>query len=66
MTPCAPHTALAVGYTPHPERLVRQAPMPTPLPAAAWINKPEQTPEAAHSFPGRPVSKPQTGSVRRR
>jgi len=39
---------LAVAYASHPERFVRQPPTPPPLPTAAWINKPEQTLEAAH------------------
>jgi hypothetical protein len=30
-----------------PERSVRRAPTPPPVPAAAWINKPD-TEEAAH------------------
>src|SRR5579859_1642920 len=31
---------LTAAYTAHPERFVRQAPTPPPLPTAAWINKP--------------------------
>jgi putative transposase len=31
---------LSAAYTAHPERFVRQAPVPPPLPAPAWINKP--------------------------
>src|ERR1700693_6259977 len=36
---------LAVAYALHPERFVRQAPVPPPLPTAAWINPPEPTKE---------------------
>ncbi len=39
---------LAVAYALHPERFVRQAPLPPPLPTAAWINKPDQTEEVTH------------------
>ena len=31
---------LRVAYAAHPERFVRQAPVPPPLPGPAWINKP--------------------------
>jgi putative transposase len=31
----------------NPERFVRKAPTPSPLPSAAWINKPDNE-EAAH------------------
>jgi putative transposase len=31
---------LAAAYTAHPERFVRQHPVPPPLPTAAWINPP--------------------------
>lgn len=31
---------LADAYRDHPERFVRRAPQPPPLPAAAWINRP--------------------------
>ena len=33
---------LAVAYAAHPERFVRQPPVPPPLPGPAWINPPEQ------------------------
>ena len=33
---------LQAAYTAHPERFVRQAPIPPPLPGPAWINKPLQ------------------------
>lgn len=41
---------LGAAYAAHPERFVRRAPVPAPLPTAAWINKPDPTPtkEAAH------------------
>ncbi len=39
---------LAVAYALHPERFVRQAPVPPPLPTAAWINKPRPTEEVTH------------------
>jgi len=39
---------LAVAYALHPERFVRQAPVPPPLPTAAWINRPEQRQEVTH------------------
>ena len=32
---------LLCAYAAHPERFVRQAPRPTPLPEAVWINPPE-------------------------
>ncbi len=38
---------LAAAYAARPERFVRHAPAPPPLPAAAWINKPDSE-EAAH------------------
>jgi putative transposase len=38
---------LAAAYTRTPERFVRHAPTPPPVPTAAWINKPN-TDEAAH------------------
>ncbi len=45
------HTArsavLAAAYAATPERFVRRAPTPPPIPTAAWINKPN-TDEAAH------------------
>src|SRR5437868_6095255 len=36
---------LAVAYALHPERFVRKAPVPPPLPTAAWINQPGQREE---------------------
>ena len=39
---------LAIAYALHPERFVRQAPVPPPLPAAAWINQPRPTEEVTH------------------
>ena len=39
--------ALDTAYAARPERFVRRAPTPPPVPAAAWINKPD-TEEAAH------------------
>jgi putative transposase len=38
---------LNTAYTQHPERFVRQPPVPPQLPTAAWINKPEKE-TAAH------------------
>jgi putative transposase len=38
---------LDAAYASTPERFVRRAPTPPPVPAAAWINKPD-TEEAAH------------------
>jgi putative transposase len=38
---------LAAAYARTPERFVRRAPTPPPVPTAAWINKPN-TDEAAH------------------
>ncbi len=31
---------LDAAYAAHPERFVRRAPIPLPLPSAVWINKP--------------------------
>jgi putative transposase len=39
--------ALDAAYVANPERFVRRAPTPPPVPAAAWINKPDSE-EAAH------------------
>ncbi|MCA1697878.1 MAG: IS3 family transposase [Actinobacteria bacterium] len=39
---------LAAAYTATPERFVRHAPTPPPVPTAAWINKPQTTEEEAH------------------
>jgi len=59
MTPAAVHfgraaqlhaarsQVLQAAYAAHPERFVRQPPVPPELPTAAWINKPE-TKEFAH------------------
>jgi putative transposase len=59
MTPAAVHygrahelhaqrtVVLAEAYARHPERFVRQPPIPPELPTAAWINKPADK-EAAH------------------
>jgi putative transposase len=33
---------LTAAYTAHPERFVRQPPAPPQLPAASWINRPDQ------------------------
>ena len=38
---------LDAAYARTPERFVRHSPTPPPVPAAAWINKPD-TKEAAH------------------
>ena len=38
---------LDAAYAATPERFVRHAPTPPPIPAAAWINKPDNK-EAAH------------------
>ena len=35
---------LAAAYAARPERFVRRAPTPPPLPTAAWINKPDPEP----------------------
>ena len=35
---------LQLAYGAHPERFVRQFPLPPPLPGPAWINKPEEVP----------------------
>ncbi len=34
---------LRAAYAAHPERFVNQAPIPPPLPTAAWINPPKTT-----------------------
>jgi putative transposase len=46
-THAARSTVLAAAYAATPERFVRRAPTPPPIPAAAWINKPNND-EAAH------------------
>ena len=38
---------LALAYAAHPERFVKGAPVPAPLPAAVWINPPKPTGEKA-------------------
>ncbi len=38
---------LDAAYATTPERFVRRAPTPPPVPTAAWINKPTPTDEAA-------------------
>jgi putative transposase len=38
---------LASAYAAHPERFVRKLPQPPRLPAGSWINKPDDTQEAA-------------------
>ena len=38
---------LAAAFAAHPERFVRKPPEPPPLPAASWINKPDDTEESA-------------------
>ena len=59
MTPAAVHNGrahtvhaerarvLEAAYAANPERFVRRAPTPPPMPGAAWINKPD-TEEIAH------------------
>ena len=42
-------TVLDAAYAAHPERFVNQAPVPPPLPVAAWINKPKPNEEAAQN-----------------
>ena len=39
---------LAAAYAATPERFVRHPPRPPALPAAAWINKPDNEEAAAH------------------
>ncbi|MEJ7892928.1 MAG: IS3 family transposase [Solirubrobacteraceae bacterium] len=39
---------LDAAYAATPERFVRRAPTPPPVPTAAWINKPTPTEEGAH------------------
>ncbi len=34
-------------YRRHPERFVKGVPVPPKVPQAAWINKPEEKPDAA-------------------
>jgi putative transposase len=42
----ARQTVLAAAYARHPERFVRRAPTPPPVPTAAWINPPPRPPTA--------------------
>jgi putative transposase len=42
-------STLESAYAAHPERFVRQPPVPTALPSVAWINKPDQTEETAQN-----------------
>jgi putative transposase len=37
---------LQIAYAAHPERFVRRAPVPPPLPGPAWINKPTEVTQA--------------------
>ena len=39
---------LTAAYDAHPERFVRQPPVPPKLPAVSWINNPDDTEAAAH------------------
>ncbi len=39
---------LDVAYRAHPERFVRHAPRPQPVPAEVWINKPSNSDEKTH------------------
>jgi putative transposase len=39
---------LDVAFQAHPERFVRKAPQPLPLPTAVWINKPEKSQMESH------------------
>jgi len=38
---------LDAAYAAHPERFVRKPPEPPNLPSGSWINKPDDTEEAA-------------------
>jgi hypothetical protein len=42
-----PTGVLNAAYQAHPERFVRKPPAPPAIPAAAWINPPEQKEAAA-------------------
>jgi len=37
---------LLAAYEAHPERFVKKAPIPLPLPQAAWINPPKPAKES--------------------
>jgi len=37
---------LTTAYSAHPERFVRRAPTPPPLPGPAWINRPKEDEDA--------------------
>jgi len=39
---------LSAAYAAHPERFVRKAPTPPPLPVAVWINPPSSSQEVTH------------------
>jgi putative transposase len=39
-------TVLTAAYQTHPERFVRKAPQPLPVPKEVWINKPSHSLEA--------------------
>ena len=41
-------SVLDVAYRAHPERFVRQAPKPPPVPTEVWINKPANSDEKTH------------------
>ena len=41
-------SVLGDAYAAHPERFVRKQPEPPKLPVGSWINKPDDTEEAAH------------------
>lgn len=43
-------TVLTQAYTAHPERFVRQHPVPLPLPTAAWINRPPDDPNSTNAI----------------
>jgi hypothetical protein len=53
---------LQAAYAAHPERFVRQAPVPPPLPGPAWINKPVEV-SLPLQLPRRSVSKKLTSSA---
>jgi hypothetical protein len=57
---------LEAAYARNPERFVRKSPAPPELPAAAWIDKPTNTKEAAHQIHKPSVSPGLTDSDRLR